>query len=399
MLKNQKNHQLVISIYTTTGFPYGMAAENFIRQVALGIKENNYYVNVIRMCGENPRNAAENDTGILVENLWIKKRLTGILSIIDIVVIPFLIPFSLLKNKFKNGTNTVIMYGVHYAYWGAPLIFWCKLFGLKIFSIETERYLRQYFGKEWWKYPRWLTYKMQFGFFDKFLNGKVCLSSFLINDSIQRGVNKNKLVLIPHFIDTDFFNQELIPNINPFTIGYSGAIYSLNGVFILINAFKSFLKKVPFTKLLLIGNVHDNEKEKINSMISEIKNSVEILGIIPAKQVPKVLSKCHILVNPREKSILSDSGFPTKIGEYMSIGKPVISSDTGDLKMYFADKREIYYFNSGDYRCLAELMMEIYTNYEKAKEIGYNGHKMAQQILNYKSSAKKMINFISKNNA
>lgn len=396
MITKPIDENLSISIYTTTGFPYGMAAENFIRQVALGIKEMHVPVNVIRLCGENDRNNAANDTEIPVSNLLFNKKLKGVWSLINIFLIPLVFPFSIIKNKFGHQTNTVILYGVSYAYWGAPLIAWCKLFGIKVYSIETERYLRKYFGKEWYKYPRWLTYEMQFKFIDKYLDGKICLSSYLINDSIKYGMDRYKLVLIPHFIDTNGFSTvNNNSDKGDFVIGFSGAIYSLNGVFTLIEAFKLALKHIKNAKLLLLGTSFPDEKEMFESIISNINSHIISPGMVASKDVPKYLNTCDVLVNPREKSVLADSGFPTKIGEYLATGIPVISTRTGDLDLYFRDKKDIYYFDSGNVKDLTKLLISIYENRRLAIEVGINGKLSATFHLDYKVSTNKLINFIN----
>ena len=237
---------------------------------------------------------------------------------------------------------------------------------------------------------------MQYKFFDRFFSGKICVSSVLVNESIRNGLNKEKLVLIPHFIDNDFFkpkNQKK-HNKSDFIIGYSGAINTLNGIYILIESFRIVLKKIKNIKLMLLGTVNVSEKDVFEKSISDIKDNLIFLGMIPSKDVPKYLNRCDILVNPREKSILSDSGFPTKLGEYLSTGKVVITTRTGDLDKYFHDKKDLLYFNPGDINQLAKLIIYIYKNNEVALKIGQNGSKSAENHLNYIQSSKKLIDFI-----
>ncbi len=398
MQKNSKNI-IRATIYTTTGFPYGMAAENFIRQVALGLKFLSVPINVVRMCGLNKRNFEENDTGIKVSNMLFNRKLTGIFSILNIVILPLIIPFSLLYNKIKYGTNIVIMYCVSFAYWGAPLIFWCKVFHISIYSFETERYMRKYFGVEWYKFPKWMAYKLQYSFFDRFLNGKVCLSKYLVNMSLNSKLKPEQIKLIPHFIDTDFFVCDKIkPDSEYFTIGFSGAMYSLNGIYILIEAFKLLIKDVKCARLLLIGTSYPQEKELFDKAISSLKDKVIFPGMVPSKEVPNYLNKCDVLVNPREKSVLSDSGFPTKIGEYLSTGKVVVTSNTGDLDYYFKNELDLFFFESGDIKSLADCLKFIYYNKDVTSKVGRNGQVSAKSHLSYIESTKKLIELILKNN-
>lgn len=395
-MQNKSKNNIKATIYTTTGFPYGMAAENFIRQVVLGLTNFGIPLNVVRMCGVNQRNSATNDTGISVSNMFLNKKLPGFLSIINIFFLPFIIPFSLMTNKIKYGTNVVLLYGVSFAYWGAPLIFFCKIFGIKVYSFETERYIRKYFGVEWYKFPKWMAYKLQYTFFDSYLDGKISLSDFLVKESIKYGLNPKKNIAIPHFIDTDFFlKKHIVPDPNYFTIGFSGAMYSLNGIYVLINAFKLALKEYSNFRLLLIGTTHFKEKDVFNDALKDIREYIIFPGMVSVKDVPNYLGQCNVLVNPREKSVLSDSGFPTKIGEYLSTSKPVVTTNTGDLKNFFEDKRDIFYFESGDTERLKDLLIYIYNNESTSMQVATNGYKKAKKHLNYIESSKKLIDFIA----
>jgi glycosyltransferase involved in cell wall biosynthesis len=240
-----------------------------------------------------------------------------------------------------------------------------------------------------------MTYELQYKCFDRYLDGKICLSDFLVKESLLYGLSKNKILKIPHFIDTDFFIKDSVKsNSNNFTIGFCGAIYSLNGIYILIEAFKLAVKKNPNFRLLLIGTTHLREKDFFDEAIQEIKDHIIFPGMVSAKHVPDYLNKCDVLVNPREKSVLADSGFPTKIGEYLSTGKPVVTSQTGDLSDYFQDKEDIFFFESGDSKGLSDLLLFIYNNEKLAKRVAKNGLLSARKHLNYVESSKSLKNFL-----
>ena len=66
---------------------------------------------------------------------------------------------------------------------------------------------------------------------------------------------------------------------------------------------------------------------EINTIIKN-KNlnqkNIIFTGLINNDEVHSKLLTCSVLVNPRRKGLLADSGFPTKIGEYFTTKKPVI---------------------------------------------------------------------------
>ena len=58
-----------ITIYTTSDYPYGGPAENFVRQMALGLKENGQSVSIVLLKGQSKKQ--KNDTNIqCLEGCW-----------------------------------------------------------------------------------------------------------------------------------------------------------------------------------------------------------------------------------------------------------------------------------------------------------------------------------------
>ena len=46
--------------------------------------------------------------------------------------------------------------------------------------------------------------------------------------------------------------------------------------------------------------------------------------------VPKILSEADILVSSQPVTVRADGGFPTKLGEYLMSGTPVLSTNVGE---------------------------------------------------------------------
>lgn len=107
-MKTFTKNPLKITVYTITGFPYGMAAENFVRQMVLGINENIIDINVVLIQGENSINRAKNDTNIYTSNILFKNKPSNpFLIILEILFIPIIIPYSLLKQKIKFNSGVI----------------------------------------------------------------------------------------------------------------------------------------------------------------------------------------------------------------------------------------------------------------------------------------------------
>lgn len=106
-------------------------------------------------------------------------------------------------------------------------------------------------------------------------------------------------------------------------------------------------------------------------------NKIVFTGAIPYKLIPNYLSVCDILVNPT-KSTPDKSEFfgsPTKIFEYMSMGKAIISSNVGQMGKILEHKKDAYLVEPDNPSILAQVIIELSGNKELRKKMGKNARK------------------------
>jgi len=88
----------------------------------------------------------------------------------------------------------------------------------------------------------------------------------------------------------------------------------------------------------LVGEGKDEHKlkQKVNQM--GLSNYVVFKGSKSRNEIPEILAISSILVLTRVKTARSDGGFPTKLGEYLASGKPVILTNVGEINEYIIDR-------------------------------------------------------------
>ena len=158
-----------ITILTSSDFPYRGAPESFVRQMSLGLLENNAKVEVIRFWGDRYSNI--NDTQIKCTNYLFKKPfknefLKFFETLIQIIYIPTFISY----RKLVKHDQVIIMYGLDRAYFVFPLTMFSKIFRIKCFRIITEIYPTYMYAAKWWRKPNVLFGKWQIKYFDRYLN-------------------------------------------------------------------------------------------------------------------------------------------------------------------------------------------------------------------------------------
>jgi len=162
-----------------------------------------------------------------------------------------------------------------------------------------------------------------------------------------------------------------------------------NGINDLINSF-IYLNNIYPNQflLLLIGEIPDNLVKY------KIQKSIIFTGYLTHNEVLKKLFECNVLVNASREGILSTSGFPTKLAEYLATGIPVITSKVGDLKDKLIDNKEVFFFEPNSFNSLSEKIYNVYLNINLSNQVGFNGKLWAKNNLDYKLNAKKLLNFL-----
>lgn len=87
-----------------------------------------------------------------------------------------------------------------------------------------------------------------------------------------------------------------------------------------------------------------------------------------------------VLARPNNKQ--SEAGFPTKLGEYLATGKPVVVTRVGEIPEYLEDQVNAFIANPGDAGNFALKMKQVMLNYDKALNIGHAGRQLAHTTFN-----------------
>lgn len=381
-----------IVILTSGDFPYGGSQEALVRNLALGLNEISVNVEVVRLRGQRYKHS--NDTSIKCSNYLFKKPFKlEFLKFIELILIISYIPFFVLNRKFIKKDDAILLYGIDYGYQIIPFIIFSKLVGIKCVRFIADSYRASNIMPVWWKLPKLYFYNLQITKFDKCLDGVIVLTKFLYDRSLKYGVKNSNLLLIPHFIEIKKRLDDIKINTN-ILIGFCGTVIVENGVLDLIKAFEIVRLNHPDAKLLIIGKVSADMENKIQEMGIDMKN-ITFTGQLDKKNVETNLLKCSILVNPRQNGKWAEAGFPTKLGEYFAMKKPVVTTKLGDLKSYFTDKKEVVFAEPNNPESLANAIEFIINNPEISSKITENGYNWAKENLDYIVNVRKLITFIS----
>jgi len=208
---------------------------------------------------------------------------------------------------------------------------------------------------------------------------------------------------IPNGINLEKFspNKEIpLPILNKFSakriILYVGRIEDYKGIDTLFRALSLTKKNISDIHLILIGAHHFNKPyyNKLQELITDLQigQNISFLGEIPHSMIPIYLSLVKNLILPSYspyKPILE--GCPNVILEAMSCQCLVIASNIGGIPEIIQDEINGLLFEPNNHHQLADLLISIWSDSQKADRIAENGRETIMEKFTFEKIAEKYL--------
>lgn len=227
------------------------------------------------------------------------------------------------------------------AFFLLPCLFFCKLCNLPVFRFITEIYPIHSYITHFIKWPDVIARSLQLSLFDKNFNGLIVLSTTLKQKLLDYHVDPSRILLIHNLVNVSHSCGE--SKVIPFLVGFFGYISKNNGIDILISQFNELNKNYPSSRLLLAGKLSP-EFLWLSSFHSS--TTISYAGNLSKDEVKRYMCNCDILINPRPQGIGSETGFPTKLGEYALSKRPFLSTVIPDLQVHFPYNKYTFWLSA-----------------------------------------------------
>lgn len=399
-----------IVILTNEAFPIGMAATNRILSYSKGIVELSNSVEVICL------RPTEREYGI-IRNQNVKGQYNGIKY--EYVSGTTIWPeankkkFKKLLYILKGLLNSIrLIKKINNLERVNCLLLYSNSFFNIIFFYFVSRFLKIRYIQEKSEFPFVLNKKSIIGklyanfyvnHIYKLFDGMIIMTNPLIQYFKTRIRKDTKLAHIPMTVEGErFINNKIKINEKSKYIAYCGSPSgNKDGVPILIKAFSIISKKYPNIKLYIIGDTPGtNVLQDLKNLAKKlnIEHKVVFTGTVTRDNMPEYLCNASILALARPTSLQAKGGFPTKLGEYLATGNPVVVTKVGEIPDYLKDGESAFLAEPDSAEAFAEKLDYVLSHPEIAKSVGLKGREIALKYFNYKTQAKRIINFIDKLN-
>ncbi len=154
-----------------------------------------------------------------------------------------------------------------------------------------------------------------------------------------------------------------------FIIGYVGALRVGRNLINLIKAFIKFNKEHPKSKLIIAG--WGELENAIRRYADNSNGTIEFLGKIPSKDVPKVISSLSLsIVFTSKERINHYYACSNKLWEAAALGVPVLVTDVGELRYMVKSTNIGWTVNSDSISAIVAALTDIWNNSEELSKRG-----------------------------
>lgn len=143
---------------------------------------------------------------------------------------------------------------------------------------------------------------------------------------------------------------------------------------------------------ILLRTGIDNNLQFLEKDDMWVRKYVIELGWIDRQQIPNILSLADVLVQPGQQDDFNDYRFPSKIPEFLALGKPIIIPDTNIAK-HLQHLENAFIMPVVDQNSLPKAIDLLIDNPDLARKIAQQGLEFALAHLNWANSTQGLVSF------
>ncbi len=161
-----------------------------------------------------------------------------------------------------------------------------------------------------------------------------------------------------------------------FVIMYHGSLVERNGLDLAIAAVARARARVPHVELRIYGHQSPFLERVMDSVQREgLTSCVRYLGPRTLEELAGEIESCDVGIIPNPRNAFTEINTPTRIFEYLAVGKPVIAPRTPGIEDYF-EAGDLVFFEPGNVADLARAIEDVATDPDWACQVAERGQSV-----------------------
>ncbi|MBW4668946.1 MAG: glycosyltransferase family 4 protein [Cyanomargarita calcarea GSE-NOS-MK-12-04C] len=219
------------------------------------------------------------------------------------------------------------------------------------------------------------------------------ISEGFVDNLVNKGVPKNKIVCISNWVNLNFIQPSLKENTfrtvhqldGKFVVLYSGNIALTQGLETVVEA-AAKLRHIPEIVFAIVGESQALERLQKYCQLCDADN-VLLLPLQPREKLPQMLAAADVGLVVQKRNVISFN-MPSKIPLLLASGRPIIASVPGKGTAAKAIKKSgggiVVAPESPE--ALASAIMDLYKNPKKAATLAQKGREFAVERYSFEQA-------------
>lgn len=392
-----------IHFYVNTSFPFGMAAARRRLCYAKGLMAEGHLVDVVicQKCFDIGNDDGFPDNGeycginyVYVCGKYKHNKKNRLMRGLDYLVFDYIHSFFYALKHINRGD---VVYAYYYPIFLQILIIIAtKIKGAKVVKETCEHpSALGNINSLWHKLCKWFEYKFVMPHYDGFI-----AISHDLNKFVEKYKSKKaKSIIVPILVEDPFYGKD-VSNLKkeynvPYIIHTGTMLEQKDSISKILHAFARLKRETTTNCKLVFTGPQATEKCRYLPMIKKlgIEKDVDLLGLVSTERVALLQYFATMTIIYKSDNLQTRNCFPTKLGEMLICGIPVITTTIGDANLYLENGKSALIFNPDDEDTLIEYMKFILDNHEKARMIGLKGKEVAMKFFDPIFQGKRLSEF------
>jgi glycosyltransferase involved in cell wall biosynthesis len=195
----------------------------------------------------------------------------------------------------------------------------------------------------------------------------VVVSEVLRQGLLERGCDGTRVIVRPNAVDTDRYRPDIDGSAarrrlglgdGP-VVGFVGTFGMWHGAPVLARAARRVLRERPAARFLFVGDGRD--RRECEAILDAEGDAVRFTGLVPQEEGPGHLAAMDVLAAPHVANPDGTRffGSPTKLFEYMAMGRGIVASRLEQIGDILEDGRTALLVPPGDEGALAAALVRL----------------------------------------
>ncbi len=166
----------------------------------------------------------------------------------------------------------------------------------------------------------------------RFADHSFVQSQQMLLDVASYGVPPGKITSVPMGVPTRLLDWAAVHSLSvvPGRVVYLGTMASVRRLHMLIDAFSLVHRRFPAATLVMVGDgVKPQDRASLEQQAASLGlgAAVQFTGFVSIEDAWTLAASAAVCVSPFYPSQILNSASPTKLNEYMALGRPVVCND------------------------------------------------------------------------